>query len=529
MAYRILSWFLRIAVRVFFRQVEVVGLENVPDGPVLFVGNHPNSLIDPILIITTCGRRVHFAAKDTLFRGRIMRAVLKGLGAVPVARRAEIDGHDGAAAGGVVERDRADRTRINDAAFEHMFQVLGKGGAIGIFPEGLSHDQSQLAKLKTGAARLALGAAATLGHPISIVPCGLTFIHPKRFRSRVLVQYGPALSINSPNSTPGQEFSGLSGVPPSAEAAAASPASDAVKTTTGEIDKALRRLTINAPDWETVRALDAVRRLYQPQGISIEDRIELARRFNAHYAAVAAEPKIRSLMARVQSYQEKLDELGISDRELARDLSKLEVAARMMRHLVLVMWWLPLCVPGAPLHIPTAALARVAGSRLTPRKDVIATTKLLIGMGLVMLSYALAVAVLWMRMGAWWGIGAALVLPLSGWATLRVLDRLRFVRRTLGVLARRVRFRREVQALRVEREALSLDVIRTVGEVLPKDVQPLFPHRIAPGVAADVVRATRESEHRHDADLDAEFDKDAIEAELRGAVRSEATPEPGTK
>ena len=70
MAYRILAWFLRIVTRVFFRQVEVVGLENIPPGPVLFAGNHPNSLIDPILIITTCGRKVHFAAKDTLFKGR---------------------------------------------------------------------------------------------------------------------------------------------------------------------------------------------------------------------------------------------------------------------------------------------------------------------------------------------------------------------------------------------------------------------------------------------------------------------------
>src|SRR5262245_44342605 len=177
-AYRILTWFLRLVTRVFFRQVEVAGSEHVPaTGPVLFAGNHPNSLIDPILIITSCGRDVHFAAKDTLFKGRLMRAVLRGLGAVPVARRA--DHGDGAS---------------NDAAFEHMFGVLEAGGAIGIFPEGLSHDESQLAKLKTGAARLALGGAARTSG-VAIVPCGLTFIHPKRFRSRVLVQYGPAIEI----------------------------------------------------------------------------------------------------------------------------------------------------------------------------------------------------------------------------------------------------------------------------------------------------------------------------------------------
>ena len=76
-----------------------------------------------------------------------------------------------------------------------MFAVLGEGGAIGIFPEGLSHDESQLARLKTGAARLALGGAQRTRQPIQIVPCGLTFIHPKRFRSRVLVQFGPPIDV----------------------------------------------------------------------------------------------------------------------------------------------------------------------------------------------------------------------------------------------------------------------------------------------------------------------------------------------
>ena len=92
-AYRILRWLLRLAMRVFFRQIEVVGLEHVPGtGPIIFAGNHPNSLIDPILIITTCGRVVHFAAKDTLFSTRIMRALLRGLGAVPLARRSDHGG-----------------------------------------------------------------------------------------------------------------------------------------------------------------------------------------------------------------------------------------------------------------------------------------------------------------------------------------------------------------------------------------------------------------------------------------------------
>jgi glycerol-3-phosphate O-acyltransferase / dihydroxyacetone phosphate acyltransferase len=484
-AYRILAWFLRVVTRVFFRQVEVVGLENIPaSGGVLFAGNHPNSLIDPILIITTCGRKVHFAAKDALFKGRLMRALLRGLGAVPIKRR---DDHDGAprperpSSQDLGASPGAAAAAIdNESAFTAMFAVLETGGAIGIFPEGLSHDASQLARLKTGAARLALGGAGRAGAPIAIVPCGLTFIHPKRFRSRVLVQYGPPIIV-APEPGP--------------------PAGEAVRALTGELEGALRRLTINAPDWDTVRALDTVRRLYQPHEISIGDRVELARRFNTYYGALAGDPRVVELMARVRAYQDKLDELGVSDRELARDLSKSEVAGRMLRHLTLVAFWLPLTVPGAPLHVPTVVFARLAGPRLTPRKDVIATTKLLIGMLLVLLSYAVAVGVLWWQAGFAVALAATLVLPLSGIATLRVLDRLRLVRRAVGVLLRRLRFRREVRALRRERERLSIDVVRIVTEIKPVELPALFP-------PDDPRREPEESRRaRKNADLDAELDR----------------------
>lgn len=488
MAYRVLAWFLRVVTRVFFRQIEVAGLEHVPaTGPVLFAGNHPNSLIDPILIITTCGRKVHFAAKDSLFKGRIMRAVLRGLGAVPVARKDERDGGQVAPVGPA--RDAAERASANDKAFDNMFAVLAEGGTIGIFPEGLSHDESQLTKLKTGAARLAIGGATKITQPVTIIPCGLTFIHPKRFRSRVLVQYGPPIVIQPGGTTEPEP----------------------VRALTTEIDQAMRRLTINAPDWETVRALDVVRRLYQPQEITIEDRVELARRFNQYYSAVAADPKVLGLMSRVRAYQQKLDELGLTDRELARDLSKLEISARMLRHLVLVAFWLPLTAPGAPLHIPTFAFARIAGARLTPRKDVIATTKLLIGMLLVLLSYAAAVSVLWWKAGFAWALTAAILLPISGWATLRVLDRLRLVRRGFGALFRQLRFRREVTQLRAEREALSTDVIRIVTEVKPVDLPALFP-------PDDPRREDPEESWRarKNADLDAELDKDATEDRNEG-------------
>jgi glycerol-3-phosphate O-acyltransferase/dihydroxyacetone phosphate acyltransferase len=431
-AYRILRWLLRLAMRVFFRQIEVVGLEHVAgSGPIIFAGNHPNSLIDPILIITTCGRVVHFAAKDTLFSTRIMRALLRGLGAVPLARRTD---HGG----GPVD---------NDAAFTAMFDTLIAGRTIGIFPEGLSHDASQLARFKTGTARLALGAAQR-GAPVVIVPCGLTFVSPRRFRSRALVQYGAPITLR-PDHDP--------------------------RTLTDEIELTLRGLTVNAADWETVRVLDAVRRLYTPRDVDLDERVELARRFNAHYPEFRDDARVKQVVERTRAYQGRLDELGLSDRELARGVDAWTAARRVGRYLALVLVWLPLMLPGAPLHLPAVALARLAGKKLTPRKDVIATTKVLAGMAIVLTSYAVATAVLGWRWGWPWALAAALVLPLSGYATLRFLDGLQLLRRGLGAFVRALHLAREAVTLRHERDALSADIIRVVGEIRPAGLELMFP------------------------------------------------------
>ncbi|MBL8627567.1 MAG: 1-acyl-sn-glycerol-3-phosphate acyltransferase [Myxococcales bacterium] len=442
MIYAALRWFLGLAMRVFFRQVEVVGLEHVPaTGPVIFAGNHPNSLIDPILIITTCGRRVRFAAKDTLFSTRIMRALLGALGAVPLKRK---DDH-GAATGGL----------DNDAAFAAMFDALAAGDTIGIFPEGLSHDASQLARLKTGAARLALGAARR-GAPVVVVPCGLTFVHPKRFRSRVLVQYGPPITIAAP-------------------AAAEADAPDAARALTARLEASLRSLTINASDWDTVRALDTVRRLYQPPAIELDQRIELARRFNAHYPAVRDQPEVRAVIARSQAYQARLDELGVSDRELARGLDAGAAAGRVLRTLGFLLVWIPIMLPAAPLHLPAVLLARVAGKRLTPRKDVIATTKVLAGILIVLAFYAAAAVVVAWRFGPLVALAVGAYLPIAGFATLRVLDRVAQLRRGVGALARALTVGRQARRLAGERAALVDEIVRVVALVRPPELVLMFP------------------------------------------------------
>lgn len=139
--YLLLMAFLRLVTRIFFRRVEVSGREHVPvSGPVVLVGNHPNSLLDPVMIATTCGRHVRMAAKQTLFAGPL-RPLLWAVGAVAVKRRQ--DQVEGAAEDAVVVGAPA---RVdNSAAFEALTAILKAGDAFAIFPEGISHTRSELA------------------------------------------------------------------------------------------------------------------------------------------------------------------------------------------------------------------------------------------------------------------------------------------------------------------------------------------------------------------------------------------------
>jgi 1-acyl-sn-glycerol-3-phosphate acyltransferase len=451
--YRTLRGLLRLSVRAFFRRIEVVGLEHVPErGAVVFFGNHPNSLLDPVLICSHCRRVVRFVAKDVLFRSPLLRPVLRAMGAVPVQRRA----------------DHGEGPLANELAFEQLFAALGAGEAIGIFPEGLSHDASQLARFKTGAARIALGARGR--HPglaVSLVPCGLTYITPQRFRSSVLVQFGPPLEVDGTQ-----------------DAAFRADPRAAALALTERMEASLRALTVNAEDWDTLRVLDGVRRLYQPPRIRFDQRVELARRFATHYPRLRHEPEVERLYGRVASYLDRLASLGLSDRDLAREIRPGEGLVRLLRHLVLVLVWLPAALAGAPVHLPVAALLGVTGERLAPRKDVIGTTKFVAGFLLLALSYLGLPALVGLRFGARAAAVTLVVLPLSGHATLRVLERVVALRRLATTGLRLLFLRREAAALRRERDTLVDDVVATVQRFRPEGLELLFP-RPAPLTRAE--------------------------------------------
>jgi len=80
--------------------------------------------------------------------------------------------------------------------YGHVYKRLNENGTIGIFPEGGSHDRPDLLPLKAGVSVMALGAMSQNKNlEINIVPCGLSYFHPHKFRSRAVVEFGTPIKV----------------------------------------------------------------------------------------------------------------------------------------------------------------------------------------------------------------------------------------------------------------------------------------------------------------------------------------------
>jgi 1-acyl-sn-glycerol-3-phosphate acyltransferase len=167
MTYTLLRWIAGIALHWFYRDIRLVGKDHIPtDGPLIIAVNHQNALVDSLLVSWLMPRRLALTAKATLADNWLLALVFRLLHVVPLRRVSDEATKDGLP---------PDRSR-NTQAFTEIARVLKQGGAVLIFPEGKSHNESGLEPLKTGLARLALQARDNDGiSGLRILPIGLLF------------------------------------------------------------------------------------------------------------------------------------------------------------------------------------------------------------------------------------------------------------------------------------------------------------------------------------------------------------------
>ena len=232
------------AGRIYYR-LTMAG-ERVPgDGPVLLVANHPNSLIDPILVCAAARRPVRFLAKAPLFSDFKTGWMVRAVGAIPVYRRGD------------------DPTLMDRNT--HMFRAgdatLARGAAVGIFPEGESHSEPSMVALKTGAARIALGTHAAHGVRVPIIPVGLVFRRKDIFRSDAFAVVGSPVPWDDLAGRPVED-------------------ADAVRALTERIGTGLRQVTLNLERWEDRLLVETAVAIWEAERGSGPDRAERMQRLD---------------------------------------------------------------------------------------------------------------------------------------------------------------------------------------------------------------------------------------------------------
>ncbi len=365
-----------LAVHIFYR-VERTG-HALPDGPLLLVANHPNSLLDPALIQATAGRRVRFLAKSTLFAGHPLSLLIRRSGAIPVYRRID-PGVD---------------TSRNIEMFAAVMTSLSRDEAICLFPEGISHASGHLEPLRTGAARMALESARR-GTPVTIVPVGLNFERFSRFRSRVQAVFGRRFDGND-----------LAALHETNSAAA-------VRELTGRLEAALRRLMVEAEPRQELRLVERADRLYAAARGAPSDpreRVERRRLIAAGMTTLREHnpEKLADVIHRVNEYDASLRRFGLQDRDLDREIPFSAAVWFAMREALLAL-------PLGSLAIATLVLFAVPYwstgwlARLAPDPQL-RPTWMVMGGGLI---YLVWIGLMASLTGAWMGTIAGLLAALG--------------------------------------------------------------------------------------------------------------------
>lgn len=455
-----------IALRLFFRRIETVNVEKVPkDEPIVFVLNHPNGLVDPALVFVSLPRRVSFLAKSTLFSIPVGGAIIRALEALPVYRQVDADG---------------DMSK-NLETFRACQELLAQNRCIALFPEGVSHDETKLKPIKTGAARIALGAASVgsqqlavsskyenttdglpltaHGLPLKIMAVGLFYTSKTAFRSEALIRYGDIFEVEPIELDERGE-----------------PPREAVKNLTDKIETALRKVTLNL---ETAEELDAILKaeaLFSSVYENLLFKNTLTQTFQRlqnlaeKYKLLGQnEPqKMSQLNKKITSYENDLKNSGVTSESLSvLQHPTLYVFRYLILRLIVLLILAPFAIIGAIIHSPAYVFSNFIGLMFkTHGVDTAGSTyKILASMVFMPLTWLITALIIWWFFSWQFALISIPITIACGYIALRSSETL--IDMTIWLKSIWLLFRQRALFLRLlfERETLQ----KEIGEIIEKD------------------------------------------------------------
>ena len=423
MLYAFFKILITIALRVFFRKYQVQGREKLNEvkGPLIVVSNHPNTLIDPLIVATLMPQRVAFVANGSIFN-RFTRPIFRYFNVIPVYRKKDLGDAN----------NPVSQTELNKATFKNCYEHLAKNGTILLFPEGTSELERRLRDIKTGTARIALGAEHEKGFEldVKILPIGLNYSDQTRFWSEVFINVGePILLSDFKQKYNPESF-------------------DTVEELTDLIAKKLAELSIVTEDEEEDSLVKNIEILYKNQLFEelhlpesekkyefsiIKEIIEAVRYFEKN------QPELfTKLQTSINGYLGNIQELGLSD-EVFYQTSKRSISTQFWQTVFVLVVGSPIYLYGLvnnylPYILPSK-LVRFISTDISYRGSILLTTGIVTFLGF----YGLQIWAVHHFFGqAWLTFLYAMSLPLSGYFVLwywRHAQQFGYLQRTRRIFA----------------------------------------------------------------------------------------------
>ena len=374
--YRALVLAVRAILSVFFRRIEVSGLDNVPESAGgIIVAWHPNALVDPALIFSSFPGRIVFGARHGLFSWPVIGSIMQSIGCVPIYRAQDFPA------------DAAEDARrtANQKSLTALSEAVAGGAFTALFPEGLSHDEPSPRALKTGAARIYYQSVAQTPAdrpPPVVLPVGLHYDEKQLFGSSVLIVYHPPLELEPHLREP-----------PPADASEED-RRDHYRALTEEIELTLRNIVHATENWKIHQLLSRGRKLIRAERaaragarLSAPDMAErvlaFSRLWTGYNELKQTHPdEVDQLLRRISRYDAELAALVIEDHELDTDpsaSSQWMTIKLVLRALTVFLVLPPVVLVGYLVNLPPAALVWIISKRRSKAHKDAATIKLLTG------------------------------------------------------------------------------------------------------------------------------------------------------
>ena len=429
-------------VKLFYPRIEVDGRENLPRGPLVFVLNHPNGLLDPLVLMAGVGRHVHFLAKSTFFASPFGRWAMGSFGALPVYRQRD-EGPEGGASD--------DRSSRNEQTFARCRALLRDGQAMALFPEGTTHSSSMMLPLRTGAARIALSAEAEAGWRMGlrVVPVGLWYQNKSLFRSSVLLVIGEPFGLaNYATDYAADQFK-------------------AVGALTAQSDAQLGAVVLQAESADVRSGLPLLAAWTAPaEPETLDQQYERTAALLVGYQQLRAiDPaRVEAIEQRARRSARALRTLGIAD-PWALELPTADRRRVGWLLLAVIAGFLPALAGFALSYGPYRLAAPLTPLLLGKHEETISTGKLIIGTVLVLLGWLAAALICGVLFGWVAGVVLFALAPALAYVALRWGEIWRELREAAGYNWLHWRRGRMVQELIARRQALAAEVVEALQAV----------------------------------------------------------------